>query len=175
MIQPIHLGDFMTSNRAFGELGGVKLALLLAILVLPPLAYGALSYACPCDRTPGGYLLGPEASEPVSDWSFANQVPLCQLQVGRLLPHSINLNCMSTEGQLYLSCSECEGKRWSGIALSQPDARIRVDDSIHLVTVTRVTEAESLDRAWRARADKIGADASQPRPAGWWSFQVQSR
>ena len=77
---------------------------------------GGFSYwffTCPCDRTPGGYLLGTEAEEPISDWSFANNVELCQIQItAGLLPHSINLNCMATfTGELYLSCSLCDGKR----------------------------------------------------------------
>ena len=86
---------------------GVSLASALAAGIVGFLIYSAV---CPCERTPGGFLFGAAADGPVDDWSFANEVPLCQLQIyAGIRPHSINLNCMSTPaGELYLSCSVCE-------------------------------------------------------------------
>lgn len=153
----------------------MKLALLVVLLAVPVVGYGALSVACPCSRVPGGHLLGREVREPVSDWSFANDVPLCQLEVGSVLPHSINLNCMSTDGELFVSCSNCEGKHWSSIALERPAARLRAGDAIYPVTLTRVEDAPTLDRAWGARASKTKAPADTPRPDHWWSFRLTSR
>jgi len=43
-------------------------------------AFLAWSLTCPCDRIPGGYLFGKVIEKPVNDWSFANQVSLCQIQ-----------------------------------------------------------------------------------------------
>ena len=55
------------------------------------------SYFCPCDRSPGFVLFGERVDEPIEDWGFANDIPLCQLQIwAGLRPHSINLNCMAT-------------------------------------------------------------------------------
>ena len=120
-----------------------------------------------------------EATEPVSDWGFANDaatVPLCQIQVDAgLLPHSINLNCMSDGGELFLSCSNCDGKRWSTAVLNNPQARLRAAGVIYPVNVTRVTDPLVLDRAWIARAAKTGRPTDTPRQEGWWSFQVTSR
>ena len=134
---------------------------------------------CPCERTSGGYLLGEEAAEAVTDWSFANDmdsVPLCQIQVDAgLLPHSINLNCMSDQGELFLSCSGCDGKRWSTAVAENPSARLRAGDVVYPVTVTRVMDPGTLDRAWIARAAKLGRPTDTPRQDGWWSFQVVSR
>ena len=69
---------------------------------------------CPCETTPGFVLLGDAHEEPVTDWSFANDVPLCQVQVSFLLrPHSLNVNCMATpEGDLFISCSVGTEKYW---------------------------------------------------------------
>jgi hypothetical protein len=124
---------------------------------------------------PGGYLIGREVDEAVRDWSFANEVPLCQLEVASTLPHSINLNCMATEGELYVSCSNCEGKHWSSVALAQPNGRVRVADAIYPVTLTRIEDVSTLDRAWLARASKTGTPASRERPDHWWSFRLVSR
>ncbi len=53
----------------------------LGILVLALLAslYWTMQY--PRDRTPGFYLFGGAGDESVEDWSFANDVELCALQV----------------------------------------------------------------------------------------------
>jgi hypothetical protein len=152
---------------------------LLVVLVLAAAAFGIWLFACPCERTPGAYLLGPEVTEPVRDWSFVNDrdaVPLCQIQVNAgLLPHSINLNCMATEGALYLSCSSCKGKRWSSAVLAHPEARLRAAWRVYPVTVSRVEAPDELDRAWVARAAKLGRTSDAPRQPGWWSFRVESR
>jgi hypothetical protein len=161
----------------------VSAAALVAVLAVGFLGW---SYTCPCDRAPGAYLFGPEAEEPVTDWAFANQVPLCQIQISvGLLPHAINLNCMSTPaGQLYLSCSQCDTKRWSNAAVEDGQARLRLNGTVYPVTVRRVLDPAELDQAWRARVAKLqelaaaGTPAPPPdarRPDGWWSFRVASR
>ena len=164
----------------------IRGVVLAALLVVP---VGALLYwtvACPCDRIPGGYLVGAQASERVTDWSFANQIPLCQIQISAgILPHSINLNCMATPaGELYLSCSGCADKRWSNAAVEDGRARIRLNGTVYPVTLTRVTDPDELDRAWKARVAKLeyaatpdnpAPPAGATRPDSWWSFRVTSR
>jgi hypothetical protein len=161
---------------------------LVASVVLV-LSLGGFSYwffTCPCDRIPGGYLLGAEVAEPVGDWSFANDVTLCQVQINAgFLPHSINLNCMSTNaGDLYLSCSDCGTKRWSNAVLGDGTARLRLYEDVYPVNLTRVTDARELDSAWGARVRKLNSlptpasaapPPDAPRPDGWWSFRVESR
>jgi hypothetical protein len=69
---------------------------VVAVLVV---AFLGWSSTCRCDRTPGAYLFGAAADGPVTDWGFANRVTLCQIQIRiGVLPHAINLNCMSTSG-----------------------------------------------------------------------------
>lgn len=166
----------MQRNSARQQMRGVIVGSILGVVALAALT--ALLYfffACPCERLPGGYLLGEEISEPVDDWTFANEVPLCQIEVQRWLPHSINLNCMSAGGELFLSCSSCEGKTWSSVALQNSHARIRMHDRVFPVTLTRLTDPARLDHAWRTRARKLGGSIDTPRRDGWWSFVVVSR
>ncbi len=158
--------------------GGAIGALIGLLVIASCAAIGALLYyffSCPCERTPGGYLLGEEISEAVADWSFANDVRLCQIEVKRLLPHSVNLNCMSAGGELFLSCAGCEGKTWSTAAMNNPLARIRLNDRVYPVRLSRLTDPARLDLAWRAREEKLGRSPDRPRQAGWWSFAVVSR
>ena len=135
---------------------------LVASVVLV-LSLGGLSYwffTCPCDRIPGGYLLGAEVAEPVGDWSFANDVTLCQVQINAgFLPHSINLNCMATNaGDLYLSCSDCGTKRWSNAVLGDGTARLRLYEDVYPVNLTRVMD----DRAQARGGAHVGARHASP-------------
>lgn len=162
--------------------------LIAAVVVLIALGGGfaAFSAICPCERTPGGWLFGSVQAEAVSDWGFANQVDLCQIQIrAPLLPHSINLNCFATSGgDLYLSCSFCDGKRWSGIAERNGWARLRLDDTVYPVTLTRIQDPSEMDRSWEARLEKLNSlevtlnpppPIGTPRPDHWWTFRVVSR
>ena len=157
---------------------GVGVVLVVAFL--------GWSSTCPCDRMPGAMLFGAAADGPVTDWAFANQVTLCQIQIRvGLLPHAINLNCMSTSaGQLYLSCSQCGAKRWSNAAVENGRGRLRLDGTVYPVTVTRVLDPTELDQAWGARVQKLNTldepaspapPPNAPRPDTWWSFRVESR
>jgi hypothetical protein len=157
------------SNGAIG-------AWLLGIVAMVAVAVVGYSLYCPCERLPGGYLLGEAVVEPITDWGFANSVPLCQIQVASgLLPHSINLNCMSAQGELFLSCSQCEPKVWSQAALRNSQARLRVGDKVYPVHLARLLDPQRLDVAWLARAAKVGGPTDSVRPEHWWSFAVTSR
>lgn len=158
--------------------GVAVVAVLVAIVAAAFAGWLAFSAICPCERTPGGWLFGDVVEEPVTDWRFANDVPLCEIQVYRwgTLPHSITLNCMATaDGALYLSCAGCDGKVWSSAALADPRARLRLGERVYPVRLERVEDPEVLDRAWDARARKTGRGDNEPRQAGWWSFRVHSR
>lgn len=157
--------------------GGILSGLLGTMAVVGLGAFFVYFFYCPCERTPGGWLLGDGVDAAVGDWSFANEVPLCQIQVARggWWPHSVNLNCMASEDRLYLSCASCEGKTWSTAALADPDARLRVGDAVYPVRLSRVEDAGELNEAWQARARKTGRGLDTPREAGWWSFRVESR
>ncbi len=147
-----------------------------AFIVLGAVAAAATFwFACPCTRIPGGPLTGEVAPSPVPDWSFVNDAGLCQVEVDRGIPWSINLNCMSSGGALYISCSQCAGKGWSQAALVNPHGFIRVRETLYPVRLSRLTEAAKLDVAWQARAEKLKLKAGTARPDHWWSFQLQSR
>jgi hypothetical protein len=160
---------------------------LAALLLLAAIGFLVYSSICPCERTPGGFLFGDSADGPVQDWNFANDVPLCQLQIyDGLRPHSVNLNCMSTpQGELYLSCSVCTRKYWAGKVGSDERAVMRLNGTVYPVVLNRVTEAAEMDRAWAARVSKLQVHGGGPynpipdpdaeRPDHWWTFHVESR
>lgn len=147
-------------------------------VILVVLLVGALStfwFACPCEQMPGGPLQGERSTATVQNWSFANEPGLCQVQVDRGIPWSVNLNCMSVDEDLYISCARCDGKGWSTAVLDNPEGFIRIRQTVYPVTFTRLADSKALDAAWRARLAKLGADESTLRPAHWWSFRLVSR
>ncbi|NKC00785.1 MAG: hypothetical protein GKR90_20130 [Pseudomonadales bacterium] len=149
-----------------------KIITISAVLLIAGLLI--FTTTCPCTRVPGAYLFGEESNVAVTDWNFANDVPLCQIEVTTWRPHSINLNCMSTDdGTLYVSCSNCAGKVWSQAAVENRVARIRMGATVYPVKVRRVIEASELDIAWTARLAKIKREPT-PRPDHWWSFHLTS-
>lgn len=178
----------MTEQAATAGNSKIKLiagAFFAALLVAGVIGFLIYSSICPCERTPGGFLFGERSDEPISDWSFANQVPLCQLQIyAGIRPHSINLNCMATpEGELYLSCSFCDTKYWASKVGADKPGRMRLNGVVYSVVLNREMDPAALDRAWRARVDKlqtyggVGNPApppDAPRADRWWSFHVVS-
>lgn len=151
----------------------IRIAFGLIAVVLLGVAYTHY-FVCPCNVWPGGPLAGTLKVGQVDDWSFTNEVPLCQLEVNGGYTYSINVNCMSSERRLYISCSGCAEKTWAGIALENPDARMRLDDLLYDVSLTRVEDDDLLDQVWQARLKKIGAEPAL-RPDGWWTFNAVSR
>ena len=157
-----------------------------ALLILTAGGIGVWTTTCPCNRMPGFVLLGDVQDAPVTDWSFVNDIPLCQIQIyAGFIPHAINLNCMATpDGELFLSCSECSTKYWSNHVGQDAPGRLRVNGRIYPVILNRVFDNAVLDRAWAARVKKLqvyGEDTYNPapppdakRPETWWSFQLRS-
>jgi len=155
------------------------MARIVSILIgLVTATMGVWVSQCPCDRNPGAWLFGEAVDVAVTDWGFANDAGLCQLEVSGLIPHSINLNCMADDGDLFVSCARCDGKHWSTVAMEKPYGRIKIDNSVYPVTMVRVRDGATLDRAWLARAkkrrDRSTNTFRQPRPSHWWSFHLES-
>ncbi len=159
---------------------------LVALIVIVAGGVGVWTTTCPCNQTPGFMLLGNVQTAPVTDWSFVNDVPLCQIQVSvGILPHAVNLNCMATpDGQLYLSCGACAGKFWANRVQDNEQGRLRLNDRVYPVTLNRVSDAAELDRAWEARVKKLQVHGEPPynpapppgtpRNPAWGSFRLRS-
>jgi hypothetical protein len=132
-------------------------------------------------------LFGDAPDGPVDDWSFANDVPLCTLQVyAGWRPHAINLNCMATPtGELYLSCSVCDTKYWASQVQPNESGRLRLNGIVYPVSINRVTDPAQMDASWAARVKKLQVHGGGPynpippldaqRNDRWWTFRITSR
>lgn len=168
----------------------ILLRFAVATLVVAVVGGGYWAATCPCGGVPGFVLRGEGHDAPVQDWSFANDVSLCQVQISiGWRPHSVNLNCMATPaGELFLSCSAGARKYWCPRVEAEHPGRLRLDGVVYPVVLNRVTDPIALDAAWAARIQKLqdpAVQAEQPpgpvpspdakRPESWWTFRVRSR
>jgi len=179
-----------TPRQGRTPLRGALLGVAVAVALAAVAGGGYWALTCPCEGTPGFILRGELHEEPVTDWTFANDVPLCQIQIRvGWRPHSVNLNCMATpEGHLFLSCSFGARKYWCPRVESDHPSRLRLNGTVYPVVLNRVTDPATLDAAWSARIRKLQdpvVQAVQPpgsrtpppdaeRPESWWTFEVHS-
>jgi len=102
----------------------------------------------PHDRTPGLWLKGNLVSTPVADWTFANQYSNLKLQTQAwyLLPHSVTINFIAYNGQLYLASFYPEGvpyphgRSWNENVARNPHVRIKIGDALYDRTLSYVAD-----------------------------------
>src|SRR5579871_307733 len=110
----------------------------------------------PHGRTPGLWLSGELVTSPVTDWSFTDKVQNVQLQTNTWygIPHSVNINCSTYKGQLYLDSfypaglTYPHGRSWNENIARDPHVRIRIGNKLYdrtLVVVTDPALKEAVD------------------------------
>jgi len=183
-------GQQVRDGRGLKPLRRILLWTFAAVALVVLVGAGFWATTCPCDGTPGFVLRGEVNDQLVTDWSFANDVDLCQVQISvGWRPHSVNLNCMTTPaGDLYLSCSVGARKYWCPKVGPDEPARLRLDGVVYPVVLNRIMDPSTLDAAWSARITKLQdpdvqavqppgsrtPPLDQPRPESWWTFHVRS-
>lgn len=142
---------------------------LATVLSLVCLGFG------PCGRIPGTRLSGQEVTQPVTDWSFVEQIPECQIEVRPSEPYSINAMCFPVGGDLFVGCMHCAGKRWPTYLQSDPRLRVKLGDRIYPLRATRVTDPAVIQGAWEQRSRRRLAGPPPPVPADYWLFRFGPR
>jgi len=133
-------------------IGAILVCLILLLIVLSITGLG------PHDRIPGLWLKGNIVTTPVTDWSFTDKIPVVQIQTQTwyLLPHSVNINCLDYNGQLYLVSVYPAGTRhnWNDNVIRDPRVRIKIGDQIYDRTLSLVTDPAEQEGVLQARHDK---------------------
>lgn len=139
-------------KRLLQVLGVIVGCLAGILIVLSITGFG------PHNRTPGLWLKGNVVTTPVTDWSFTDQIPVVQLQTQSwyLLPHSVNINCLNYNGQLYLVSVYPAGTKhtWNDNALRDPHVRLKIGDNIYDRTLMLVTDPTEQQGVLEARHNK---------------------
>lgn len=139
-------------KRLLQSLGIIVVCLILILIVLRITGFG------PHVRTPGLWLKGNVVATPVTDWSFTDKIPVVQLQTETwyLLPHSVNINCLNYNGQLYLVSVYPAGTAhtWNDNVIRDPHVRLKIGDQIYDRTVSLVTDSAEQEGVLQARHNK---------------------
>jgi hypothetical protein len=136
---------------------GKVLATILVCLILLVIA-ARVNGLEPNARRPGLWLKGELVTAPVSDWSFANEIPNVKLQTNTWygIPHSVTINCVSYKGQLYLDSfykaglTYPHGRSWNENVARDPHVRIKIGNQLYdrtLALVTDPAEAAAINEA----------------------------
>jgi len=112
----------------------------LALLVL--LALTTLACSSPFLGMPGGELRGELVTEPVTDWSFA-QDRFVDLDTRPDDHYSVELNYFVREGKLYID--PAEGRTWFDHIRADPRVRVRFGKKIYPATAVLVGEPGEIE------------------------------
>ena len=129
----------------------------------------------PCGPIAGTSLTGEVKSELITDFRFVNDVESCTLEVNGDDPHSVNINCWAVGKQLFVGCSDCEGKTWSTLVGQDAMARIRIGDMLYPVKVSRMSDPSAIDRIWQYRWEKYEEGEFEAVPDGFWVYHLGSK
>ena len=139
-------------KRLLQSLGIIVVCLILILIVLRITGFG------PHARTPGLWLKGNVVATPVTDWSFTDKIPVVQIQTetSYMLPHSVNINCLNYNGQLYLVSVYPAGTAhtWNDNVMRDPHVRLKIGDDIYDRTVSLVSDPAEQEGVLQARHNK---------------------
>lgn len=137
-------------------------------------AAAALAFACGCGPVPGGALDG-EPAVPPAVWSDAlgGDRAMCEIEARPANPHSIQLECFTRDGMLYVQSHRWAlapwwPESWAEVWLAEPDVRVRIGERIYSLRAVRVLDAALREAMLKER----GYD---PVPAGIALFRFDAR
>ena len=135
--------------------GGILVCLALLLVVL------RITGLNPHDGIPGLWLTGDLVTTPVTDWSFTDKVPTIKLQTQSrfLLPHSVTINCLAYNGQLYVTSTYPAGppRSWNENVMRDPHVRIKIGDKLYDRTLVLVTDPAERGGRAPGQSEKIPA------------------
>jgi len=103
---------------------------------------------------PGGALEGTTAPTPES-WAFTDDVSTVQLETQPADPYSVNIWVITLDDALYVHAGENRAT-WVEHMEADPNVRLRVNESIYELVVSRVDGQEEFDRFSDAYEQKYG-------------------
>ena len=93
----------------------------------------------PKDTSPGLWINGNIVSEPVTDWSFTNEIDeiFVETRTSYLVPHSVTTYCGVYEGRFYLFSAYYNGgefpyaRRWNQNVIRDPRVKLKIGGDIY--------------------------------------------
>lgn len=127
-----------------------RLAPLLTALMVAPLS----GCGGPFLIWPGGALEGTPVAVP-GDWAFTDEVDTVQLETLPAEPYSVNIWAVGMGPIVYVHAG-ANRATWVENMETDPNVRLRVEDSIYELAATRVNGQDEFDRFADAYDEKYG-------------------
>ena len=116
----------------------------------------------PSDLRPGLWVTGELITEPVSDWSFTNQLGEIFVQTNTRygIPHSVTVYCAEYAGNFYLFSAYYGGgnfpdmRSWNQNVLRDPRVRLKIGDRLFDQTLSHVDNESIRAPVLQAFVDK---------------------
>ena len=146
------------------QIGGISLIAVALFTILSLLIVG---YE-PQDQSPGLWLTGELATEPVADWSFTNQHEeiFVQTRTPWLIPHSVTAYCATYNDSFYLFSAYYGGgnfpdlRRWNQNVVRDPRVRLKIGDQLFDQTLSYIDDESIRMPVHQAFVDKYPQWAS---------------
>lgn len=120
--------------KLLGAVAVVVVAVLVVLFAVP---------IDPIERIPGTRLAGELAADQNPDWSgYTRRQIAVETRTGYGIPHSVTTTSWVTDGEFYVPCARCEGKRWPGNVARDDRVRLKIDGEIYERRAVRITDAE---------------------------------
>ncbi len=110
--------------------------------LIPWLLVLALGCNGPFGLLPGGALEG-EARAAPTDWSFAGDSGIVQLETRAADPYSVNLGYTVIDGVLYINAGDTE-TQWVKNIADDSDVRLRLGGALYDLRAERVEDADTI-------------------------------
>ena len=136
----------------------------------------------PKDTSPGLWIAGNTVSEPVTDWSFTNEIDeiFVETRTPYLVPHSITTYCGVYDGNFYLFSAYYEGgefpyaRRWNQNVIRDPRVRLKIGGEIYQQNLRFVKDESAKAPIHNAFVDKY-SDWQSPGIENVHIFLVEPR
>ena len=146
------------------QIGGISLIVITLFTILSLLIVG---YE-PQDQSPGLWLTGELATEPVADWSFTEQHGeiFVQTRSPWLIPHSVTTYCATYNDSFYLFSAYYGGgdfpdlRRWNKNVVRDPRVRLKIGDQLFDQTLSYIDDESIRMPVHQAFVDKYPQWAS---------------
>ena len=112
----------------------------------------------PVERRPGTRLGGEVA--PVGSEVETNGQILVETRTWYLVRHSVTTTSWTRDGEIYVPCRACAGKRWPKNVAADPRVRLKIDGKLYDRIAVRVTDESEVRRLFRI-------EAGEPLPDRW--------
>ena len=146
------------------KISGISLIVIALFTILSLLIVG---YE-PQDQSPGLWLTGELATEPVADWSFTEQHGeiFVQTRSPWFIPHSVTAYCATYNDSFYLFSAYYGGgdfpdlRRWNKNVVRDPRVRLKIGDQLFDQTLSYINDESIRMPVHQAFVDKYPQWAS---------------